>query len=95
MARIRGRIDQNQKEIVSELRQRGLTVQSTANLGKGFPDICVGFRGYNFLFEIKKSEKDKLTKDELTFHQTWAGQIDRIETAEQAIKIILDKLKTY
>ena len=47
------RIDANQPEIVDGLRRIGATVRSTATIGIGFPDICVGFRGKNYLFEIK------------------------------------------
>ena len=53
------KIDANQPLIVQCLRDCGATVVSTATVGKGFPDLIVGYGGRNFLFEIK-TEKGKL-----------------------------------
>jgi len=48
-------------------------------VGKGFPDIVIGYKGINYLVEIKDGEKTKsqkkLTEDEIKFHQSWFGQI--------------------
>jgi len=72
------RIDANQPEIVKALRQAGATVTSTATIGKGFPDIAVGFRGTNYLMEIKDGNKppsaQKLTKDERDWIQNGEGK---------------------
>jgi len=88
-----GRIDKNQPAIVKELRGLGYSVESTASLGDGFPDIIVGAAGRNFLFEIKESEAAKLTPPEETFARDWCGQLHRIETSEQAIKIITKRAR--
>lgn len=90
--RIRARVDDNQKDIVKALRQCGYSVLCSHTLGKGAPDIIVGARGRNFLFEIKDNKKKpsqkKLTECEVDFHQSWSGQVSVIETIEDALIII-------
>lgn len=90
--RLRAKIDHNQNTIVQQLRQVGATVQSLSTIGKGCPDILVGFRGNNFLLEIKNPEQAmsarKLTPDEEKFFETWEGQKAIIETIDQALKAI-------
>ena len=46
------RVDDNQREIVSTFRKHGATVISLAALGKGVPDLCVGYRERNYLVEV-------------------------------------------
>jgi len=81
------RVDANQPEIVRQLREIGCSVLDTHDLGKGAPDIVVGWRGYNWLFEVK-SDKGRMTPDETTFHLTWQGQIHVIRNVEQALEIM-------
>ena len=86
------RIDDNQNEIVKALRNVGASVAITSQMGKGFPDIVVGYRGLNFLFEIKDGNKvpskRKLTDDEVQFFGNWHGQVDIVESIDDALKII-------
>lgn len=86
------RIDENQPQIVDELRQIGATVQHLHAVGSGCPDIIVGFRGCNFLFEIKNKDKppskQRLTPDESLWHREWQGQVDIILDTEDALRII-------
>jgi len=84
----RGKIDNNQKVIVDVLRKvPGVTVKSTASLGDGFPDIIVGYREKNYLFEIK-SGKGKLTPMELDFFAGWHGQVDVVTDVMQILDVI-------
>jgi len=74
------KVDANQKQIVDALRKiHGVTVFSTHTIGKGVPDIVVGYCGQNYLFEIKDGDKlpsqQKLTPMEVTFFETWKGQV--------------------
>ena len=74
------RTDANHKEIVDAIRKiPSLSVFSTHMVGKGFPDIVIGYKGINYLVEIKDGEKTKsqkkLTDDEIKFHKSWFGQI--------------------
>ena len=90
--RLRGRTDANQSQIVRDLRKMGATVYPTSNLGSGFPDILVGWRGANWLFEVKDSNqppsKQRLTDDEKDFHLAWDGQVAVITSAEGAMDIM-------
>ena len=86
------RVDDNQTDIVGQLRARGISVQILSWVGKGVPDIMCGYAGRNFLFEIKDGAKSpsrqKLTADEAQWHNSWRGQVMTITSAEDAIIII-------
>ncbi len=83
------KIDDNQAEIVDALRKLGVSVWSTAALGKGFPDLVCGYRGKNYLFEVKDGAKPlsarKLTEDEARFFGSWNGQVNVIESIDDAL----------
>lgn len=81
----RRRVDKNQTEIVKVLKQLGCSVVSLADKGHGVPDLLVGFRGRNYLVEVK-SEKGKLTPDQETFFQTWKGQTMVFKSSEEVIE---------
>lgn len=91
----RARVDGNHAAIVKRLRELGMSVANTSRLGEGFPDIVVGWRGINGMFEIKDplrfpSER-RLTDDEEKFHTAWKGQVDKVETAEE-VETIMQRL---
>lgn len=68
------KVDVNQMEIVNYLRSVGASVAITSTIGKGFPDLVVGWKGRNYLVEVKQT-KGKLTDDQFTFAAHWKGQI--------------------
>lgn len=82
--------DDNQPEIVSRFRELGASVQHLHTVGKGCPDILVGYRGINSLVEIKDGSKSpskrKLTPDEQEWHDSWRGQVVIIETEDEVIE---------
>lgn len=86
------RVDDNQREIVEELRRVGCSVWSLAGVGKGFPDLAVGFRGRNLFLEVKDGSKPpckrRLTPDEEAFHASWRGHVAVVESVEDALKIV-------
>jgi len=86
------RKDANHREIISQLRQIGCSVFDTSNLGEGFPDIVVGFRGKNYLFEIKDGSKPpsqrKLREKQIKFLNDWRGEVYVIENLEDALKVL-------
>ena len=86
------KVDGNQNAIVSDLRKLGCSVAITSALGKGFPDIVVGLRGRNYLFEIKDPaqppSKQRLTPDERDFAGDWFGQYSVITSVEDVFKSI-------
>lgn len=87
------RTDANQKDIMDKLRCiPNLSVISTHTIGKGFPDIIVGYKGKNYMIEIKDGakykSKQKLTTDELLFHMKWKGQICVCNSFDQVVELI-------
>lgn len=86
------RVDANQPMIVRDLRNAGATVYSLSQMGHGCPDLLVGWRGKNFLFEVKdpsrKPSERKLTDDEKAWHYPWTGQVCVIETTEDAFRVL-------
>ena len=86
------RVDDNQAEIVSALRKVGATVQHLHTVGEGCPDILVGWRHQNLLFEIKDGSKvpskPKLTPDEVEWHKRWKGVVYTIESLADALKVM-------
>lgn len=86
------RVDNNHGEIVNGLRAIGATVRSTAGVADGFPDLTVGWRGVNYLLEVKDGAKPpskrKLTPDEQKFHATWRGQVCVVESLDDALRTI-------
>ena len=87
-----GKVDANQAQIVKYIRNAGATVQSIASVGSGCPDIIVGYRGKNWLFEIKDGSRppsqQKLTSDEELWHEICRGQVAVVNHAMQALEII-------
>ncbi len=86
------RIDANQPEIVQALRDVGGSVAITSMVGNGFPDIVVGYRGQNYLIEIKDGAKPpskrKLTHDEQEWHDLWRGTVHIANSIDEALAII-------
>ena len=71
-------------------------MQHLHELGKGAPDILVGFHGENFIFEIKDPDKPpshrKLTGDEEKWHEKWRGQINTVLYVYDIVEIIKKKV---
>jgi len=86
--------DANQRIIMKNCRQiPGVSIVSIHTLGKGIPDALMGYKGKNFLLEIKDGEltksRKKLTPDEQKFHKNWKGQVCIIESFDDVLDIIL------
>ena len=87
------KVDANQKELMSKLRHiPGVSVATTHTIGKGFPDIVIGYKGMNYLVEIKDGAKPpsqrKLTKDEVSFHSNWNGQVQICNNFYEILKLL-------
>ena len=84
--------DRNQPEIVAAFRKLGATVQHLHSIGGGCPDIAAGFRGLNYLIEIKDGEKppsgQKLTPDEAEWHDTWEGQVAIVRSVDDVVRLL-------
>jgi Holliday junction resolvase len=76
--------DANQAEIVRCVRKMGATVVSLAAVGQGVPDLLVGYRGVNYLFELKNPGQDKskqrLRVCQAEWHAKWGGRVQVVTT---------------
>jgi alanine dehydrogenase len=90
--RRQGKRDGNHAEIVKGLRDAGATVQDLGAVGKGCPDILVGFRGQSYVIEIKDGRLPpsarELTDDQKKWHAEWKGQKAVALNLFDALKII-------
>lgn len=86
------KIDDNQNLIVRQLRRCGVSVAITSMVGNGFVDLVLGFRGRNYLIELKDGNKSasrkQLTDDEKDFFDSWNGQVNKAESFDE-IKLII------
>lgn len=86
------RIDENQPAIVQALRDVGASVQPLHAVGKGCPDLLVGWRGTNYLVEIKNPAKPRadrqLTSDQVEWKYRWCGTVHLVESIEQALALL-------
>jgi len=86
------RVDGNHPEVVAALRAIGASVADTSRVGSGFPDLVVGFRGRNWLVEVKNGRKmpsqRRLTEDQAAFVAGWRGHWIKVESAEEAVSTI-------
>lgn len=83
-----GKVDANQAEIVSKLRGiPGIGVSSIAPMGGGIPDLLVGWRRQNWLFEIKQHNGTLTTLESRWIFQ-WPGQVAVVRSFNDVIEIM-------
>jgi hypothetical protein len=86
------RVDDNQAEIVAGLLYMGATVQHLHTVGQGCPDLLIGWKGRNYLIEIKDGNKPpsarKLTDDQERWHSLWTGQKSVVTSLEEAMQVV-------
>lgn len=84
--------DENEPVIVAWLEAVGATVELLPG-GSGRPDLLVGFRGQNYLLEVK-TEKGKLSRGQKLWHMDWNGRRPAVvrnpQEAMQAIGLTPD-----
>lgn len=92
MIRRASNIDANQPQIVKYLRIAGATIQHLHSVADGCPDLLVGFRGRNYLLEVKDGDKvpskQSLTKDQERWHGEWRGEVFIVRSVYDALKAI-------
>lgn len=90
--RRRACIDENQPDIVDRLRAVGASVQLLHLVGGGVPDLLVGYQTRNWLLEVKnplKPRRDqRLTVDQVAWHQSWRGQVAIVRTIDEALAVL-------
>jgi hypothetical protein len=86
------RVDENQAEIVKAYTDIGASVTELHRHGEGVPDLLVGWRGVNYLVEVKNPKQDlshrALTPAQKTWHAHWRGQKAVVFTVYQALALI-------
>ena len=84
----RARVDGNHREVVQALQAIGCSVQSLAAIGKGCPDLLVGYRGRTMLLEVKAS-RGTLTDQQEVWLMTWNGALVHIvRSGDEAIAAV-------
>ena len=90
--RYAAKVDDNQKFIVDALRRAGCSVQPLHTAGGGVPDLLVGKAGVNYLIEVKDGNKppskQKLTPDQVEWHQGWRGQKAVVNCIDSALRVV-------
>jgi hypothetical protein len=93
------RTDNNHAEVRKALRDAGATVEDLSAVGKGCPDLLAGWRGWNFLFEVKDGSKPPshrvLTVDQKEWHATWGGQVNVVTSGDEAVAVMVAWLQDY
>ena len=82
--------DANQSDIIATLREVGATVVDLSAVGKGVPDLLVGFRGATYLLEVKNVKgRNRTTPDQDVFYAWWRGApVFIVRTADEALTAI-------
>jgi hypothetical protein len=88
--------DANHHEIVDAMQKAGAYVIDMSHVGKGFPDLIVGFQSKTILMEIKNPKtsygKKGLNKNQLKWKEQWTGGaycvVDSIEAALRMIGVV-------
>jgi hypothetical protein len=90
-------VDANQAEIVADLRKIGCSVQPLHAVGKGCPDLLVGYRGSNVLLEVKDGQKPPsdryLTAAQVKWHRDWRGAVAVVTSFDEAMAWIMENQK--
>jgi len=81
------KVDANQPAIVEAIRKAGATVLHMHMLGKGAPDLAIGYGGMVLLCEVKQGNK-KLTLDEQKWHEEWTGGVYLIRNIDDALNAV-------
>jgi hypothetical protein len=98
------RRDANEPEIVAALKAVGATVQQLS--GEDVPDLLVGFRGGDYLLEVKRPlgprgghaegiKHVSLTPEQATWHAAWRGRppvvVRSVDEALRAIGAVVSQ----
>lgn len=91
------KIDDNQAAIVKGLRDLGCFVQSLASVGKGCPDLLVGYKGRWHTLEIKDGDKaasaQKLSPAEVEWilAASQRAPVHVVRSLEDAVDVVTGK----
>ena len=89
------RVDKNQLGTIREFERAmpDASVFDASACGEGFPDLVVGWRGKNYLFEVKNPDvrpsDRRLTEPQEAFHGSWQGQVHVVHSAAEMLAVML------
>ena len=94
--RRRAHLDANHEAIVEALIGRGARVLSLAAEGNGCPDLLIGWRGANYLLEVKREGYDKKagklrqkTREmQIMWALKWTGQYTIVTSPQEALDFL-------
>jgi hypothetical protein len=75
------KVDANQLQIVEYARSLGASVQHLHGVGRGVPDLVIGYKGKNYLAEVK-GLKGKLNELQVKWFTEWSGQAQVVKNKE-------------
>lgn len=84
---LKARADRNQKQILGFLQQIGASYQLLHTVGGGCPDLMVGIKGRNYLFEIKDG-KNKLNARQRIWFAAWQGSAHVVYDVYDVMEIL-------
>jgi hypothetical protein len=88
MSKYAKKVDENQKTIVHTFIALGASVLNLSTVGRGCPDLLIGYRGKSVLVEVK-SPKGTFTEPQIKFMQEWkGGAVSRIDSVDGAIRLV-------
>jgi len=83
------RVDNNQLEIIKAFQAMGATVLNLSTVGKGCPDLLIGYKNKHSVLVEVKSKTGKFTEPQLKFMEQWqGGAVNRIDSVDGAIRLI-------
>jgi len=89
------KVDANQPAIVEALRKAGASVEVLSAVGRGVPDLMVGWRGRNLLMECKNIDGRgrKTTRDQDEWHAHWRGSVVIVASPAEALAALFELVK--
>jgi hypothetical protein len=89
--------DQNQSEICKAANKiPGVVAEDLGASGKGVPDLLIGYRGVNYLCEVKLelvkgkvfASHSKLNDKQVEWHRDWTGQVCVIRCLDDLLSLL-------
>ena len=89
MTHYKKRVDENKKTLIHTFIALGASVLNLSTVGRGCPDLLIGYKGKTVLVEIKSNSKATFTEPQIKFMQEWrGGAVSRIDSVDAAIRLI-------
>ncbi len=87
-----GHVDKNQAALVVVFEQLGCSVLNCVRVGSGFPDLIIGYRGHDYLVEVKNPTnaygKRGLNGNQKRWSDTWPSPVFVVRTEDDVIKLV-------